>query len=291
MENVQRPLSRRVRFAVALATALTLPLATPPAARGEEEMTTLHGQAALDHPAGRAIVAAAAPLREGRLAEVKSRSTREVREEWAGLVPEEQRADAERAHDRAPDPERFAAEIAAAGQLTLWDSSARLTLFAADGEEILAMGFAELEDGEWKVTGGPMVLAPAPVETAPPLAGAAILEHEIGQLALEYARRLEAGEMAAALELLSSAAHAARAATPASEQAESDAWRRRHTPPAALLAVQIRDGGQLAFYGERASLNVVTDETQENADGSITSTSSTLVIPFALEAGAWRLAN
>lgn len=286
MERQPNRNRNRVFLAATLAFALV-----PPSLAGAAEVKTLEGKAALAHPASQAILAAAKLLRAGKLAEVKGASTAEVRKEWASLSAAEQRQESERAQKNAPEPKWFEAEIARAGELALWDQTAKLTLSTADGSDVLAIGFAELEGGQWRITAGPKSFAPAPVETAPALAGAAILQHEIGKLAVEYARRLEAGKLAAALELLSVAAREKRAAEPPAEQKASDDWRRRNTPKAAALAAQIRDGGRVSFFGERAGLNVITHETQKNADGSVTSTSSTLSMPFVLERGAWRIAD
>ncbi|HUP21912.1 MAG TPA: hypothetical protein VNB06_03120 [Thermoanaerobaculia bacterium] len=174
--------------------------------------------------------------------------------------------------------------------LTIYGDTGTLRIPTPD-DGVSAMAFVTLEDDRWSVTGGPMTFEPPPVETEPPVRGTAILDHEIGRLALEYASRLEAGDLGAAIELLSGPARAKRAAESAAERKESDEFRRRHMPTAAAFAEQIRSGGQLTFAGERAYLNVVTSESSTNADGSSTFTSTTTSLPFELQDGTWRIAH
>ena len=120
--------------------------------------------------------------------------------------------------------------------------------------------------------------------------GAAILAHPIGALALRYATALHAkgGDVAA---LSSKKAQAERQALPKSERAESDAYLRKMVPAAAALEAAIRAGGVLMLEGPKATLNLVRSESTKNADGSVTSSSSTSAIPFELEDGAWKVAN
>jgi hypothetical protein len=278
----------RVGLAALFAFAATV---APGAARGDDFPTEITGQAALAHPAGKAVVEAARLLRAGKLAEVKQKSVKEVRDEWTALSAAERKEESERARERAPDPATFEADIARVGILLLYGETATLRVPTEDGADVTAMAFLSLEAGKWKVTGGPMAFEPAPAETAPPVEGAAILEHEIGRLAVEYAKRLEAGKIDAAIELLSGPARAKRAAEPATERQESDAYRRRTTPPAAAFAEQIRGGGDLRFFGAKAALNVVTNVKTDNPDGSTSYTSTTTALPFELERGAWRIAD
>lgn len=277
----------RPRLARGAAAALAL-AALATGARAQDGPSELRGKAALAHPAAKAVLAAAERLAAGQLDEVRRQSVKEVREEWAALPPAERQEESARARERAPDPRTFAGEIEREGILTLYGETGTLRVESPDGE-VRAMAFFSLEAGEWKVTGGPMAFEPEPVETAPPLSGASILDHEIGKLALEYARRLEVGKMDGVAELLSESARAARAAASPEERKASDEYRRESTPPAKKLAAQIRDGGTLRFLGERAQLTVMTSETVKNADGSITSTSSSTSIGFELESGAWRV--
>lgn len=271
------------------AAALLALAALSAGARAQEGPTELRGKAALAHPAAKAVLSAAERLAEGQLDEVKRQSVKDVRDEWAALPAAEQQEEAAAARERAPDPRTFAAEIERDGVLTLYGETGTLRVESSDGE-VRAMAFFSLEAGKWKVTGGPMTFAPEPVETAPPLEGAAILDHEIGKLVLEYAKRLEAGKMEAVVELLSGAARAARSAATPAERKESDAYRRGSTPPAKQLAAGIREGGTLYFFGDKAQLSLVTAETVKNADGSVTSTTSSTSFGFEVENGAWRVA-
>lgn len=277
------------RAIVGIAAAVCV-LASGLALRADEGPTTLEGEAVLAHPAGRAVLEAARLLAAGKLAEVKSRSTEEVRAEWAATSADEQREEVAMARQRAPDPETFGAEIRRSGVLTLYEDSATLRLPTAD-DEVSAMAFVVFEGGAWRVTSGPMTFAPAPVETAPPLLGEAILAHPIGKLAVEYARRLESGRVDTALELLSGPARAKRAAESSAERRESDAFRLRHLPAAAQLVEQIRDGGRLSFAGEAAFLNVVSNLATRNADGSTSFASTSTVLPFEQQDGEWRIAD
>ena len=284
--------THRGALRVGLAALVALAAAIAPGAlRSDDFPTEISGKAVLTHPAARAVVEAAKLLHAGKLAEVRQASVKEVRDEWTALSAAERKEEAERARERAPDPATFAADVARLGVLTLYGETATLRLPTPDGADVMAMAFVALEGGKWKVTGGPMTFEPAPVETALPIQGAAILAHEIGKLALEYARLLEAGKVEAAVEFLSGPARAKRAAEPPAERKESDAYRRRTIPPAKTLAEQIRSGGDLRFFGEEASLQVVTSESTKNPDGSTSFTSSSLALPFALDQGSWRIAQ
>ena len=284
---------RRLTAALATTAILVAVIVTgaPDGARAEDEFPkVVTGMAILEHPAGKAIVEAAKLVKAGKLAEVKKKSVKEVREEWAAMPAAEQREEIARNRERAPDPREFEADIPRVGVLTIYGESATLRIPAPDGE-VAAMAFVSLEGGHWKVTGGPMAFAPPPVETAPPIAGAAILDHPLGALAIEYAKRLEGGRLDAALELLSGPARAKRAAVPAAERKKSDDFRRRQLPPAATFAEQIRSGGQLSFVGDSAYLNVVTNVTTKNPDGSTSYTSTTTALAFELEGGEWKMGD
>ncbi len=282
--------SRVAMVAMTTAVASMLAFAMVGGAQSEGLPTTLTGRDALTHPAGKAVVEAAKLLEAGKLAEVKRRSVKEVRDEWAALPAAEQREEIARARERAPDPGAFEADIARIGELTIYGDSASLRIPTPDGG-VAAMAFVSLEGGQWKVTGGPMTFEPEPAETAPPIAGAAILEHPIGALAIDYAKRLQADKIESALELLSGPARAKRAAESAAERKASDEFRRQHLPSAATLAEQIRSGGRLSFVGEQAYLNVITNVTTKNPDGSTSYSSTSTQLPFALQNGEWRIAD
>ena len=189
----------------------------------------------------------------------------------------EKKEETERLQGRTPDPVAFEADIVRVGEMVVDGESARLMIPTPSGD-YSAMGFAELEDGKWRVSRGPMTLQVPEPETAPAIRGAAILDHEIGKLAIDYAGKLAAGKLAAgkfdaALTLLSTGARARRDALPADERQRSDDFRRKHLPQPEALASQIRDGGELTFTAGKAYLNVVSFTTTQNADGSVTSSS------------------
>jgi hypothetical protein len=274
------------------AATLALIVVAAPAHPQFESPTEVSGDAALEHPATRAIIEAARLLVEGRLAELRSAGPEDVRAEWASMSAEEQREDTERARERAPDPDTFAAEVARIGVLTLYGDSATLRLPLPDGDGVSAMAFASLDGGVWKVTGGPMTFEPDPVETGPAITGEAILEHEIGELALEYSARLGAGDLDAALDLLSGPARAKRASYSDEERRSSDAFRLQHLPAPSVLAEQIRNGGHLSFAGDMAYLSVVSQVVTKGDDDATTYYSSTTTsLPFELQDGAWRIGD
>ncbi len=145
------------------------------------------------------------------------------------------------------------AEIARAGILTNYGDSAMLRTESADGNSSI-IAFVVLDAGKWKVTAGPKTIDTTPVEeTAPPIAGAAILEHEIGQtdprlrqgdLGREDRRRAGLGERLGARQTGRRVGReSARRATPTGS---------RRLPAPAVLADQIRSGGKLSFVGEKA---------------------------------------
>ena len=285
--------ARRTRFALvalgALAAALLAAL-SPAVVRGESEPLTLTGKAILEHPAGKAIVAAGRLLKAGKAAQVRKSAAKEVRQEWAAMSPAEQKEESERLQGRTPDPVAFEADIVRIGEMIVDGASARLMIPTPSGD-YSAMGFAELEDGQWRVSRGPMTLQVPEPETAPAIRGAAILEHEAGKLAIDYAGKLAAGKFDAALALLSTGGRARRDALPADERQRSDDFRRKVLPQPKALASSIRDGGELTFTAGKAYLNVVSFTTTQNADGSVTSTSETIGLGFENESGKWKIAD
>ncbi len=249
------------------------------------------GQAILAHPAGKAVVAAGKLLKAGKLAEVKKASAKDVRDEWTATSAADQRAETEEAAKSAPDTKTLEAEIARAGSLINYGDSAMLRTESADGNSSI-IAFVALEDGKWKVTAGPKTIDTTPVvETAPAIEGAAILDHEIGKVALAYAKELAAGNLDAALAWVSGPALAKRAAEPAEERKESDAYRKSTTPAPAVFAEQIRAGGKISFIGDKAYLQTIVSETTKNPDGSITASSSSMSLGFELDNGKWRLSS
>lgn len=261
------------------------------AALPSDAQEVTEGKAILAHPAGKAVVEAGKLLKAGKLAEVKKASAKDVRDEWTATSAADQRAETEEAAKSAPDTKTLEAEIARAGSLINYGDSAMLRTESADGNSSI-IAFVALEDGKWKVTAGPKTIDTTPVvETAPAIEGAAILDHEIGKVALAYAKELAAGKLDAALAWVSGPALAKRAAEPAEERKESDAYRKSTTPAPAVFAEQIRAGGRISFIGDKAYLQTIVSETTKNPDGSITASSSSMSLGFELDNGKWRLAN
>ena len=267
-----------------LVGSLPVLLATP--VRGQE---VIEGKAILNHPAGKAVIEAGKLVKAGKLAEVKKASAKEVRDEWAATSAADQKAEAAEAAASAPDTKALEAEIARAGSLINYGDSAMLRVEAADGNSMI-MAFVSLEAGKWKVTAGPKLIDTTPVvESAPPIVGAAVLDHEIGKLVLAYAKEIAAGKFDAAAGLMSESARAKRSADSAKERQESDQYWKRTLPAPSELAAQIRDGGKLSFEGEKAYLSVTQNVTTKNADGSMSYSSSSMSMPFELDHGKWRV--
>lgn len=276
------------RIGLALLASATLAATSVQAQDGPSEVT---GKAILAHPAGQALLEASKLLKAGKLAEVKRVSAKDLRDEWAAMSAADQRDEAASARERAPDPASFAAEVARSGVLTNYGDSAKLFVPSADGNSAI-LAFVSLESGKWKVTAGPFVADTTPIqESAPALVGEAILEHEIGQQALAFAKALESGSMEQAMELATGASRKKRLAGRPEERAESERYFRTTIPPAADLAAQIRSGGRIIFEGERATLIVSTSTQTRTGEGSVSVSTSSMSLPFALENGQWRIAG
>jgi len=274
-------------FAARALLGVVLGLCALPAAAQE----VIEGKAILAHPAGRAVVEAGKLLEAGKLAEVKKASTTDVREEWAATSAADQKVESDEAAKSAPAANVLEAEIARGGILTNYGDSAMLRTESADGNSSI-IAFVVLDAGKWKVTAGPKTIDTTPIEeTAPPIEGAAILEHEIGKAVVAFAKEIAAGKFDAADALRSGPARAKRAADSAEERKESDAYWKSTLPAPAVLADQIRTGGKITFVGEKAYLSVSQNVVTPNADGSTSYTSSSMSVPFALEGGKWRVAD
>ena len=251
--------------------------------------TKIEGEAILKHSAGKAIIGAAQLLSEGKLGEVRKNSAEDVKAEWLGMSKEEQTYESERAQKRAPDPKSFEKEIANSGVLTIYGESATLRVGIEDSPS--AMAFVVLENGKWLVTGGPMTFEPPLIESEPAIEKAAILDHEIGKLVLEYAKRLSIGNMDSVHLLLSPSANANRAALPPGEDKKSDQFRVNQFAGIKDLKEAIKSGGIVQIFGDKASFNLVTNTKTENADGSTSFTSETTSLPFEKVAGKWMIAD
>lgn len=278
---------RSLRSLVCLCAGLVTLLA-PATAQGEP--VTLTGKAILEHPAGKAMIAAGRLLKAGRAAESRKVAAKEIREEWAAMSAAEQKEEAARLQERAPDPAGFEADIARVGEMVVDGDHARIMIQTASGDPS-AMAFAALEGGKWRADRGPMTLQVPEPETAPAIRGAAILDHELGKLAIDYAGKLAAGKFEAALDLVAVVARARLAALPPDERKQSDDFRRKQLPKPDVLASHIRSGGELTFTDKKAVLNVVTTSTKKNADGGVTSTSETIILAFRNDFNRWTIAD
>ncbi len=101
----------------------------------------------------------------------------------------------------------------------------------------------ELEGGSWRASIGPMVLgggAPAATKEER-VNGPDILKHPIGTLALQYVDLVHGGKMDEAMRLATTDAQAKWKAEPASERAESTAFRRKMLPTRADLMAAAQD--------------------------------------------------
>jgi hypothetical protein len=261
------------------------------ASQAQNDPSSIQGKALANHPAGQAVLAAGRLLAAGKLAQVKNASTAEQKDEWASMTAAEQREEAENAKNRAPDPDRLNAEMTARGELTIYGDFASLEIPSADGNSTI-MAFVGLEGGTWRVTAGPIVVDTSPVvESAPSLRGVEILEHEIGQVFLAYAQLVAGGNLDQAMEWATREARQARLQFDAKERGESDRYRMSTLPSPQDLEAQVRDGGIVLFEAEGATLNVITQTQTENADGSVSYSSTTVAVPFTLENGSWRIAR
>jgi hypothetical protein len=280
--------SARCARAVWIAGCLLAAVLAAPAL-GQDSETLLEGREILDHPGGSSILEAAKRIWAGDLDTVKRASTREFREHWASASASDRRDAARSAQSQAPEPESFEQEIARAGEMVVRSDFVGLRVPSEDGLiEIVA--FASLEDDVWRVTAGPTIIDIAPPESGePPLVGAEILQHEIGGLVLAFARALEAGDFEGSMELATAEAQAERREVSAEERDESDRFWKKMLPGAAELEEQIGSSGQLQLEQDRAHLNLISVTQTTNADGSVTSSSTTLSIPFQLEDGRWRI--
>jgi hypothetical protein len=272
-------------FAFAVVVAAAMMGGALPASAQE----VIEGKAILAHPAGRAILEAGKLLKAGKLDEVKRSAPKDVREEWAAAPASDRKEAIEEATKTAPDPKRLESEIARGGVLTNYGDSAMLRVEAADGNSMI-MAFVALDAGTWLVTAGPKTVDTTPVvESAPAIEGPAILDHEIGKVALAYAKAIASGKSGAVTEWMSAPARAKLAAAPADERREIEAYRKSTIPAPAVFAEQIRSGGRISFVDDKAYLQTVVSETTKNADGSITASSSSMSLGFELDHGKWRV--
>jgi hypothetical protein len=252
----------------------------------------LKGEAVLKHPAGQLAIKVAGLLHAGKIDEAVALRTKSDIDEWKKMSAADRRDMSANYKERAPDPKVLAAAIAKTGELTVNGSIAQLEAKLDNGAEIVAM--FELEGGSWRAGIGPMVLAGgAPAATKEErVSGPDILKHPIGTLALQYVDFVHGGKMDEAMRLATTDAQAKWKAEPASERAESTAYRRKMLPTRADLVTALNSGGVLIIEDDvRATLNVVRTTQKSSKPGESSSSSTTVFIPFAKENGQWRLAQ
>lgn len=62
-------------------------------------------------------------------------------------------------------------------------------------------------------------------------------------------------------------------------------------PPPADVEQAITEGGVLFLQEATAALNIILSTQQTDSDGSITASSTTVLVPLILEDGEWRIAD
>ena len=247
------------------------------------------GAAILEHPVGRLAIQAAELMSAGKIDQAVQIGTKEDQSEWKKSPADEKEHKAALWKERAPAPAAYRDAIRKGGVLTIEGPMAQLVVPFDKGKEVLAA--FQLEGGTWRRSLGQMVMAGSSApgkETR--IQGADILKHPIGALALQYADLLHAGKMDDVMRLATAEAQAKWKAEPASERAESAAYRKKTVPKRAALSAAIQSGGLLIIEDDaRASLNLISSEQSSTTPGVVTSTSTTTAIGFAMEDGQWKL--
>lgn len=252
-----------------------------------QEPQRITGDAILKHPVGQLLIKAADLLRAGKADEAILLAPKEAQAEWKKESAADRKMMAEMKQERAPST-GFADAIRKAGVLEIQGSSASLRVdLGAEGEGI---AMAELEGGQWRLAVGPMVMEAAP-KTETRVDGAELVKHPIAALAIQYVDLIHAGKMDEAMRLATTTAQANWKADPPSERAESTAYRRRTLPTGAQLKAALPNSVLLIADGQRATLNVIRSEQSSKTPGTISATSETTMMPFAMENGQWRLAR
>ena len=279
-------MARNVLIAVFSATA-----AFSPGMVLAQEPTEIKAEAILKHPIGALAVKAADLLTAGKVDEVVGLGSREFQADWKKESAADRKQLAENWKSRAPSSSVLSEAIRKSGVLTIEGDRAGIEATSAAGD---IRAIFERENGQWRLALAPMILAGGPRNpaTETKLEREAILQHPIGALVLRYADLIHGGKVDEMMSLASSEAQAKWKALPAGERKEDLAYRRRETPPRAELAAGIRSGGVLFIADDsRATLNVVRTEQKSTKPGAVTSTATTLMIPFIKEKGEWKLAQ
>lgn len=140
---------------------------------------------------------------------------------------------------------------------------------------------------------GGVLVAPAPAQAVEEtrILNGDILKHPIAEVAVHYAEAVHAGKQADMLKLTSANGQTAFKAEPPGEQQASMRFLKMFIPAPEALKAGIESGGVLILEGETATLNVVTTQTERTTPGDVTSSSTTVAMPFVLEGGAWKIAR
>ena len=250
----------------------------------------LKGEAILKHPAGQLAVKAAELMAAGKTEAVIALGPKSGQAEWKKTPAEDRQGIAEMMKRRAPVPATFPDAIRKAGVLSVNGNSAILRVDLAKGDAAIA--YFEREGTEWRIANGPMVIAGAAEPTDQTrLEGAEVAKHPIAAVALQYVELVHAGKIEDAMRLASTDAQKQWKAEPASERAESAAFRKKTLPPVAEFKALLPTGVLIIDDGERATLNVIRKEQRETKPGTTSFSSTTVAIGFVLENGTWKLAR
>lgn len=280
---------RRAPLAAAAAVTLLAAVGTPLRALAQDEPKELLGEAAFKHPASQVVLKAADLFRSGKVDAGMALYTASEQADWKKAADRAERAALKK--ERAPDPKVLADGIRKGGKLTVYPAEAQLQVPMPD--RAMAIAYLGLESGSWRLTGGPMLIQnaqePAKEER---FHGAEMRAHPVYAVALKYAQALHATKDDSFMSLATRKAREKWASEPASERAESAAYRRKTVPKKAALEASLKDGGYIVVEDDvRASLVVLSVTQSSPSPGTVTSTTSTLSLPFELEDGEWKVAD
>lgn len=134
-----------------------------------------------------------------------------------------------------------------------------------------------------------LVLSVSPVSAEETrIKGAEIMKHPIGPLAVQYVDLVQAGRMEDAVKLSYAKAQAEWTKYPG-ERASYTNFMKKMMPSKSDLDASLKSSAILIVDGNKATLNVIKMEQQSGSPGSVTGTSTTVGIPFVMEAGKWKV--
>lgn len=273
----------------AIAASVLLLLGSPRTGVAQDEPQVLEGEAAFKHPSIQVVLKAAEHFRAGKTDAGMALYTASEQADWKKSTEKAELAALRR--ERAPDPKALAEGIRKGGTLTLYAAEGQLRAPLPD--RAMGIAYLALEDGAWRLTGGPMTIEnaqePAKEER---FHGDGMRAHPVYAVALNYSEVLHSKKDDSFMKLATKKAREKWAAEPESERVESAAYRRRTIPKKNDLAASLKDGGYIVVEDDVRAFLVVVSVTQGSPEpGTVTSTSSTLSLGFELEDGEWRLAN